>query len=161
MSAPRARGLPKLQQNHVVQLSLGATELVLSKGLPPQASTSKSAEEKLPPRARTSKSANKQFEIEKIIDKRRINSKVEYLVVWRGYSSEHDSWEPITSFMNRRVPAIDDFESTYIPPRCVKKANDVCSCGDTGRDGPDAENKDHYAVRQVRLRPLSLCLLTF
>ncbi len=47
--------------------------------------------------------------------------------------------------MNRRVPAIDDFESTYVPPRCVKKANDVCSCGDTGCDGPDAENKDHYA----------------
>ena len=144
LAAPRARGLPKLQQNHVVQLSLGATEVVLSKGLPPRASTAKPAEEKLPPRARTLKSANKQFVIEKVIGKRRVNSKVEYLVVWEGYSSEHDSWEPISSFKNRRVQAIDDFESTYIPPRCVKNANDVCSCGDTGCDGPDAENKDHY-----------------
>ena len=35
VSAPRARYLPKLETNHVVQLSLGASESVLSAGLPP------------------------------------------------------------------------------------------------------------------------------
>ena len=132
MTAPRAQNLPKLQQNRVVQLSLGATEAVLSKGLPARARVSES---KKPAVAEV-------FVVEKIIDKRRVKSKVEYLVVWEGYTSEHNSWEPISSFKGRSR-AIDDFESTHIPPHCVKKGNDVCSCGDTGCDGPRANYNDH------------------
>ena len=132
MTAPRAQNLPKLQQNRVVQLSLGATEAALSKGLPARARVSES---KKPAVAEV-------FVVEKIIDKRRVKSKVEYLVVWEGYTSEHNSWEPISSFKGRSR-AIDDFESTHIPPHCVKNGNDVCSCGDTGCDGPGANYNDH------------------
>eukprot|EP00658_Telonema_sp_P-2_P018464 TRINITY_DN17245_c0_g1_i4.p1 TRINITY_DN17245_c0_g1~~TRINITY_DN17245_c0_g1_i4.p1 ORF type:complete len:222 (-),score=61.15 TRINITY_DN17245_c0_g1_i4:443-1108(-) len=34
------------------------------------------------------------FEVERIIDKRIVKSKVEYLVSWRGYTAEHNSFEP-------------------------------------------------------------------
>ena len=40
VSDPRARYLPKLQLNHVDQLSLGASEMVLNAGLPPARSNS-------------------------------------------------------------------------------------------------------------------------
>ena len=69
MAAPRAHNLPKVEQNHVVQLSLGATAEVLNKGLPARVSESKRP------------AAAEVFVVEKIIDKRRVKSKVEYLVV--------------------------------------------------------------------------------
>ena len=103
MAAPRAHNLPKVEQNHVVQLSLGATADVLNKGVPARARVSES---KRPAAAEV-------FVVEKIIDKRRVKSKVEYLVVWKGYTSEHNSWEPISSFKGR-VRAIDDFERTHL-----------------------------------------------
>ena len=124
VSAPRARNLPKLVLNHVQQVTLGASETVLSLGLPP-------------PRAKTRR-GKEVFEVEKIIDKRRQGKKVEYLVVWKGYSDPSDnSWENLTSLATCK-DTINAFERTYIPPPCVKKGDDVCSCGDTGCDGPPA-----------------------
>ena len=70
VSAPRARNLPKLEQNHVVQISLGANEAVLRSGLPTRSS--------VPTRSRT----KLKFEVERIIDRRRVDSIVKYLVVW-------------------------------------------------------------------------------
>ena len=61
VSAPRARHLPKLEQNHVTQVSLGATEAVLSAGLPPID----------PPEDH----GPGVFEVEKIIGKRRVKKK--------------------------------------------------------------------------------------
>ena len=43
VSAPKARYLPKLEKNHVVQVSLGATESVLKSGLPPVVSCTEHA----------------------------------------------------------------------------------------------------------------------
>lgn len=37
---------------------------------------------------------NKEYEIEKIIDKRKNGRKTEYLIRWRGFSEEHDQWLP-------------------------------------------------------------------
>ena len=108
VSAPRARNLPKLVLNHVQQVSLGASEAVLSSGLPP------------PPRAKF-RNGKEVFEVEKIIDKRRQGKKVEYLVVWKGYPdpSEH-TWQNLTSLATCK-DSINAFERDYFPPPCVKK----------------------------------------
>ena len=62
---------------------------------------SKRAEKKMP-------APEKQFEVKKIIDKRRTSrNKPDYLVVWKDY----DGWERMSSLRGCK-DAIDDFERT-------------------------------------------------
>ena len=61
------------------------------------------------------------------MEKRRINMKVEYLVVWKGYPNVDDyTWQSYASLKNCKQ-AINDFESTWIPSVCVKKDDELCS----------------------------------
>lgn len=34
------------------------------------------------------------FEIERIVEKRYRNNRLEYLIKWRGYSNSENTWEP-------------------------------------------------------------------
>jgi len=36
---------------------------------------------------------NELFEVEKVIDKKRINRVLHYLIKWEGYSEEDNTWE--------------------------------------------------------------------
>ena len=116
VSIPKNRYLPKLQLNHVAQVSLGTTDAVLSSGLPEMKMSvpeSKRAEKKMP-------APEKQFEVEKIIDKRRTSrNKPEYLVVWKDYDGE-TSWEGMSSLRGCK-DAIDDFERSYFPQLVPRK----------------------------------------
>ena len=54
------------------------------------------------------------YEVERIIDKRwrRTGGRakpmvVEYKVRWKGYSSEHDTWEPL-EYLDQFQPLLDD-----------------------------------------------------
>ena len=53
-----------------------------------------------------------EFEVERILDKRRdAKDGYEYLVQWRGYSSEDNSWEPASNVANA-ARAIADYEQS-------------------------------------------------
>ena len=46
---------------------------------------------------------NDSFEIEKILDDRKVNNLQEYLVKWKGYSSLHNSWEHVSNFNDHHI----------------------------------------------------------
>ena len=35
-----------------------------------------------------------EYEVEEVLDSRRCHGIVEYRVQWKGYTAEHDTWEP-------------------------------------------------------------------
>src|ERR1700743_163920 len=52
------------------------------------------------------------YEVEKIIDSRRRGKGVQYLVKWKGYSSNENSWEPSRNIDNAQE-LIQDFHQKY------------------------------------------------
>lgn len=49
------------------------------------------------------------FQVEKIVDSKRIKGKLHYLIRWKGYSADNDTWEP---------------ENTLSCPELINKYND-------------------------------------
>ena len=166
VSASRAQNLPKLQQNHVVQLSLGATEAAMSSGLPPicfLASESKI----IPPKPASLGEGNVDkpnhlpaleskftppnpeplYEVEKIVDKRRKGKKAEYLVVWKGYPGQN-SWEGISSLAGCKE-SIDEFESTLRPPQCLKEGDEDVKHEGTGDEEANSSSSDVSLAKPV------------
>jgi chromobox protein 5 len=45
----------------------------------------------------------KDYEVKAIIQHRKVKGGYEYLVRWKGYSAEHDSWEPTRNFNAKEV----------------------------------------------------------
>jgi len=57
-----------------------------------------------------------EYEVERIVGERRgARGKVEYLIKWTGYSSDHNSWEPAEYL--KRSPAVLQ-EWTQLQPKC-------------------------------------------
>jgi len=48
------------------------------------------------------KSSPKAFEVKQIIGKRKVKGKVQYLVSWKGYGPEDNSWEPVANLHSAR-----------------------------------------------------------
>jgi len=53
-----------------------------------------------------------EYEVEKILSKRKRYGKVEYLVQWKGYMVEEDTWEKEGNLGNARE-AVEDYEREY------------------------------------------------
>ena len=51
---------------------------------------------------------DKEFEIEEVLDAKRVGRRLWYLVRWKGYNASEDSWEPIGNLGNAKE-AIEDF----------------------------------------------------
>lgn len=50
----------------------------------------------------------KEWSVERILDKRINNGKVEYLLKWQEYDDEYNSWEPITNLSC--IDLIEEYE---------------------------------------------------
>lgn len=50
---------------------------------------------------------NQEWEVEKIIRRGRFNNTTQYLVLWKGYSQDEATWEPITNLQNCQESIIE------------------------------------------------------
>ena len=53
-----------------------------------------------------------EYEVEKILNKRKRYGKVEYLVWWKGYTAEEDTWEKESNLGNARE-AVEEYKKKY------------------------------------------------
>ncbi len=53
------------------------------------------------------------YEVEKILDSCLRNRAVQYLVRWKGYAEEHDSWEPKNSLTATASDCVRKFHDRY------------------------------------------------
>lgn len=53
-----------------------------------------------------------EFEVEEVLNKRKLRKKTEYLVSWKGYGPNHDSWEPEENLSNAKE-MVKDFNDKY------------------------------------------------
>lgn len=44
------------------------------------------------------------FLVDKLLDKRKVGTRVEYFVTWQGYSLNDASWEPRASLLESKLP---------------------------------------------------------
>ena len=109
--------MPELKKNVVVQIALGKKQAVLDAKLSPV-----------------------KYEVEKVIGKQIKHMKEQYLVVWKDYPGA-DSWE-YKDVLGECGQAIAAFENGQKPLDCRKLGDEVCSCGDTGCDGPAVPKYD-------------------
>ena len=58
--------------------------------------------EKPPPVIQADKDQDSEWEIEKIVERRRKRNRVEYLVKWKGYDSYDNQWLPVSQLSNAR-----------------------------------------------------------
>ena len=54
----------------------------------------------------------KEYEVEKILNKRRIQGKEKFLVRWKGYTAEADTWEDRGNLKNASK-LVEEFEREY------------------------------------------------
>ena len=66
----------------------------------------------------------KEWEVEAIVDSRRIRGKLKYLVHWKGYSHEDDTWEDVEN-VEHASRLVDEFHKKY--PRKPSPTNRVRS----------------------------------
>ena len=64
-----------------------------------------------------------EFEVDKILKSRMVNGQQQYLVRWKGYSAEHDTWEPAANLDAAQRKIREFQEGTSIPARRTRRSN--------------------------------------
>ena len=62
-----------------------------------------------------------EYDVEKILDSRKINGMNQYLVKWLGYGDEENLWEPIENFSPEAFQKIEEYWQKLPKPKA--KAN--------------------------------------
>jgi hypothetical protein len=63
-----------------------------------------------PPPALIDDEGYDQWEVEAVLNKKRVGNNVKYLIKWKGYSAYNNTWEPVEHLMNARE-YIEEFEA--------------------------------------------------
>lgn len=63
---------------------------------------------KMPPRT-----VQHKFIIEKVLDKKKMKGLIHFLVKWKGYSDEHNSWEPRKELINTIPALLEEYETQH------------------------------------------------
>ncbi|OAV95011.1 hypothetical protein PTTG_26780 [Puccinia triticina 1-1 BBBD Race 1] len=53
-----------------------------------------------------------EWEVEEILDCRKRGKRLEYLIVWKGYEPQHNSWEPEDHLKNSKQ-LLDEFNTAF------------------------------------------------
>ncbi|XP_028175998.1 chromobox protein homolog 1-like [Ostrinia nubilalis] len=80
---------------------------------------------------KSEKETEEEYEVEKIIDSKKIKGKLHYLIRWKGYSADSDTWEP---------------ENTLSCPDLINKFNDEKENSKTKESKPGKKNNKRKAA---------------
>ncbi|CAB3251658.1 unnamed protein product [Arctia plantaginis] len=80
--------------------------------------------------------AEEEYEVEKIVDSKRIKGKLHYLIRWKGYSANSDTWEP---------------ENTLSCPDLINKFNEEKENSKNKDDKPDKKNNKRKAKKDTKV----------
>ncbi|OWR53890.1 hypothetical protein KGM_213507 [Danaus plexippus plexippus] len=102
------------------------------------------------------KDAEEEYEVEKILDSKKIKGKLHYLIRWKGYSADSDSWEPSNTLScpDLIIKYNEEKENSKNSPS--KKANKRKGAKKESKSPPkksktswDSENADEDAEYEV------------
>ena len=85
-----------------------------------------------------------EYEVEKIVDKRIKNGKVEYKIKWVGYSMQECTWEPLKNLENIQK-MIDDYNEKAHQKESQKK-NSIEKFLGKKTDNPSSEHEKNNSI---------------
>jgi hypothetical protein len=72
-----------------------------------------------PPPALIDDEGYDQWEVEAVLNKKRVGNKVKYLIKWKGYSAYNNTWEPVEHLMNAKE-YIEEFEAAQAEKKRIE-----------------------------------------
>src|SRR5882724_7089686 len=120
-----------------------------------------------PPPPPIVKAGVEEFEIEEILDSRKFHGKLQYLVHWKGYPTEDNSWEPVSVILEDAPEIVHEFhdkhpsavctitsESVVLSVKCLSSEATLPTFGSEGAAGCDL-----YSALDLSIFPKSRSLI--
>ena len=118
-----------------------------TQNLPPPQKGKETENDQKEKTANTESADDELFEVEAILNERRKHMKREYLVKWKGYSPDHNSWEPAATI----EATCDDSLQTFRRSRGNAREPELTRI-------TKLTQKRNMSLRQATSLPLSLCV---